>query len=405
MTGCQAAEPFDLGPDFLQDPHAVCAALRRSGPPQEVVTPRGQRMWMVTRYADVRAALANPDLGKDIHAARRLFAPVDLAVAGLDFGSELSAHMLNTDPPDHTRLRKLVAKAFTVRRVERMRPRVEAIAEDLLDGLAGAREVDLLAEFAFPLPITVICELLGVPEMDRAAFREWSTGIVTATSPEALGAAAGAMVDYLTRLVGAKRETPEDDLLSALVQARDEGDRLDGTELVSMAFLLLVAGHETTVNLLGNGLLALHRAPEQLAALRADPGLVPAAVEELLRFDGPVNLATVRFTHRDTVIGSARVPAGRFVLLSLGSANRDPERFADADELRLARDATGHLAFGHGAHHCLGAPLARMEIEVALTALLRRFPDLRVVEGEAPPRWRDSMLIRGVETLRVRLGA
>ncbi|MGX7826501.1 cytochrome P450 family protein [Actinokineospora sp. 24-640] len=398
-----APEPFDLGPEFLQDPHAVYAHLREEGPPREVLTPRGQRMWLVTRYADVRTALANPDLGKDIHTARRVFDPVDLAVAGLDFGSELSAHMLNTDPPDHTRLRKLVNKAFTVRGVEGLRPRIEAIAEDLLDRLDGLEEVDLLAAFAFPLPITVICELLGVPEMDRDAFREWSTGIVTATSPDDLAASAGAMVGYLTGLIAVKREAPADDLLSALVQAQDEDDRLDGSELVSMAFLLLVAGHETTVNLLGNGLLALHGAPEQLAALRVNPHLVRAAVEELLRFDGPVNLATVRFTHRATEVGPVRIPAGEFVLLALGSANRDPRRFPDADELRLTRDATGHLAFGHGAHYCVGAPLARMEIEVALAALLRRFPELRVIEGEAPPRWRDSMLIRGVETLRVRL--
>ncbi len=398
-----AAEPFVLGPDFLQRPHEISAELRRLGGPREVVTPRGQRVWMVTRHADVRAALVNPDLAKDIRGARERFDPHDLAVAGLEFGGELSEHMLNTDPPDHTRLRKLVGKAFTVRAVDAMRDRVAEIADELLDGLAGRDEVDLLAEFAFPLPITVISELMGVPELERAEFREWSTALVTAAEPEAVWAAAKALVDYLGSLIATKRAEPGDDLLSALIQATDDGDRLTERELVAMAFLLLVAGHETTVNLLGNGILALHSAPEQFAALRADPDLVPAAVEELLRFDGPVNLATVRYTRAATEVGGVVIPADRFVLLSLGSANRDPDRFPDADSLRLDRDAGGHLAFGHGPHYCAGAPLARLETEVALRALLDRFPRLSVVAGDAQPKWRDSMLIRGVEVLRVRL--
>ncbi|WP_440073293.1 cytochrome P450 family protein [Streptosporangium sp. OZ121] len=404
MHDRSVTEPFQLGADFLQDPHGVCAALRDLGPVREVVTPRGQRMWMVTRHADARAALTSPDLSKDIHLARRTFDPVALAVAGLDFGSDLSSHMLNTDPPDHTRLRRLVNKAFMARGVKGMRPRIEAIADELLDEMAGHEEVDLLSAFAFPLPITVICELLGVPEMDRGDFRAWSTTIVTATSPEELTGAAGSMVAYLSGLIEGKKVSSGNDLLIELIRARDADDRLSATELVSMAFLLLVAGHETTVNLIGNAIIALHRDPGQLAALLADPTLVPGAVEELLRYDGPVNLATVRFTVRPTSIGGTEIPAGQFVLISLGSANRDETRFADADELRVTRDPTGHLAFGYGAHHCVGAPLARLEIEVALGALLRRFPELEVLGDGDGLRWRDSMLIRGVETLPVRPG-
>jgi cytochrome P450 len=312
--------------------------------------------------------------------------------------------MLNTDPPDHTRLRKLVNRAFTARTVSRLRPRIVEITDGLLEELARAGEADLLEAFAFPLPITVICELLGIPGADRDRFREWSNVLVSAAGPERIGRASAEMAEFLTDLVAAKRAAPTEDLLSGLVHVCYEGERLGMAELVSMAFLLLVAGHETTVNLIGNGMLALLRHPDQLAALRRDPSLLPNAVEEFLRYEGPVNLATLRFTTEPVALDGVEIPAGEFVLVSLLSANRDGTRFADPDTLDVRRPAGGHLAFGHGIHYCVGAPLARLEAEIAIGRLLERFGDIRLAADPATLSWRDSTLMRGLETLPVRFG-
>jgi cytochrome P450 len=321
------------------------------------------------------------------------------------FGQDLISHMLNSDPPDHTRLRRLVATAFTMRRVELMRPRIEEITEDLLADLAGKDELDLIDDFAFLLPVTVICELLGVPHADRDEFRAWSTLLVSADETDAVMVAAQSMAAYLHQLIAAKRADPADDMLSALAQARDESgaDQLTEPELVSMAFLLLVAGHETTVNLIANGMLALLRHPDQLAALRADPALLPGAVEEFLRYDSPVNHTTLRYTVEPVEIGDVTIPADEFVLVSLSSANRDGDRFPDADTLDVTRPAGGHLAFGHGIHFCLGAPLARLEGQIAIGRLIDRFPDLTLAAPPDELRWRNSTLLRGLESLPVRL--
>jgi cytochrome P450 len=294
-------------------------------------------------------------------------------------------------------------KAFTTRTVSRLRPRIERITDDLLDEMAGADETDLMARFASPLPITVICELLGVPEADRDRFGGWSRTLVSAAPAEQIQEAAGFMTGYLMTLIEAKRASATEDLLSDLVHASDDGDQLSGNELVSMAFLLLVAGHETTVNLIGNGVLALLRHPEQLAALRRDPGLMPSAVEEILRYEGPVNLATLRFTIEPLQIGEVEIPEGEFVLVSLLGANRDNRRFADADRLEITRPAGGHLAFGHGIHYCVGAPLARLEAEIAIGRLLARFAELELAAEPGELRWRDSTLVHGLESLPVRL--
>jgi cytochrome P450 len=280
--------------------------------------------------------------------------------------------MLNSDPPDHERLRRLVNKAFTARRVDRLRPRITEITAGLLDDMSTRSEVDLLASFAFPLPITVICELLGVPVADQHDFRTWSATIVSDTAtPEVFQAHATAMIRYFIALLAAKRHEPADDLLSALISARDDGDRLSENELLSMAFLLLVAGHETTVNLIGNGVLALLLNPAELARLGADPSLIGGAVEELLRYVNPVNNATFRFAAEPVEIGGVRISRGDPVLVALSSANRDPSRFGDPDRLDLGRDSSGHLAFGHGIHYCLGAPLARLEAEIAFLTCWR----------------------------------
>jgi cytochrome P450 len=400
------AAPILLDRDFIQDPHAATELLRAQGPARQVIMPRGLRVWLVTRYAEARAVLADPRLSKDSSRAHGLFERHSSAKGGVRaaFSRSLAAHMLNTDPPDHTRLRKLVNRAFTARTVSRLRPRIVEITDGLLEELARAGEADLLEAFAFPLPVTVICELLGIPGADRDRFREWSNVLVSAAGPERIGRASAEMAEFLTDLVAAKRAAPTEDLLSGLVHVCHEGERLGMAELVSMAFLLLVAGHETTVNLIGNGMLALLRHPDQLAALRRDPSLLPNAVEEFLRYEGPVNLATLRFTTEPVALDGVEIPAGEFVLVSLLSANRDGTRFADPDTLDVRRPAGGHLAFGHGIHYCVGAPLARLEAEIAIGRLLERFGDIRLAADPATLSWRDSTLMRGLETLPVRFG-
>jgi cytochrome P450 len=384
-----------LGADYFQDPHSVHARLRAQHPVAPVMMPGGMPVWLVTGYPEARAALADPRLRKRMPGWHpepdSIFATLDV-------------HMLNSDPPDHERLRRLVNKAFTPRHVEGLRPRITAITEGLLDDLSGRPEVDLLASFAFPLPITVICELLGVPAGDRDDFRAWSASIVSDTvAPVVFQEHATAMIRYFKALLAAKRREPADDLLSALLAARDEGDALSENELVSMAFLLLVAGHETTVNLISSGVLALMLNPAELARLRADPAVTGAAVEELLRHVSPVNDATYRIAAEPIEIGGMRISPGDPVLVALSGANRDPARFGDPDRLDLGRDSSGHLAFGHGIHYCLGAPLARLEAEIAFTSLLARFGSIRLAVPADSLRWRPSSLIRGLESLPVRL--
>jgi cytochrome P450 len=328
--------------------------------------------------------------------------------------------MLNADPPDHTRLRKLVTKAFTGRRVAGLRPRVEAITASLLDAAearAAAQSengadgtVDLIEAFAYPLPVTVICELLGIPARDQAQFRQWSnTMLADEGDAESFRAAGEAMYRYFTGLVAAKRAQPEDDLVSALIEARgtDEkdapGDSLDERELIAMLWLLLIAGHETTTNLIASGTLALLTDPAEIERLRLDPSLLPGAVEELLRYVNPLNHATDRFTLEPVEIGGVTIPAREWVLCVTSAANRDPDRFDSPDRLDVGRDAGGHVAFGHGIHYCLGAPLARLEGEVAFGALLSRFPGLSLATDPSALRWRASSLIHGLEALPVRL--
>ena len=400
MTGTSTSMQLDSA--FVHDPYTFYRRLREEAPVRAVVMPRGLKVWLVTRYADAREALTNPALRKDLRPVQHLFERHQTRTSTGDFGADLTAHMLNSDPPDHTRLRKLVAKAFTTRRVELLRPRIEEITDDLLAALSGA--VDLIEGFAFPLPVTVICELLGVPHDDRDDFRAWSSALVAGASAESVGAAAVAMSGYLHALIDTKRAAPEDDMLTALIHAQEDGDELTEVELVSMAFLLLVAGHETTVNLIGNAVLALLRNPDQFAALRADPGLLPGAVEEFLRYESPVNHATLRYTVAPVAIGGTTIPADEFVAISLASANRDDDRFGPAaDTLDVTRAAAGHMAFGHGIHFCLGAPLARLEGQIAIGGLVARFPGMSLAVEPADLRWRNSSLLRGLEHLPVRL--
>ncbi|MFI5520266.1 cytochrome P450 [Streptomyces platensis] len=395
--------PIDVTPLLDADPYAAYAALREAGPVHRITGADGHPAWLVTRYDDVRRALADPRLSLD----KRYAAPG--GYRGFALPPALDANLLNMDPPDHTRVRRLVVKAFTPRRVETLRAPVRRTADELLDAMAERGRADLIADYAGPLPITVICDLLGVPHRDRRDFLAWSDALITPdpNRPELMKQAIGAMLAFYTGLIAAKRAEPGDDLLSDLIAVRDDeaagaaGDRLTEDELTSLAFLILFAGYENTVHLIGNAALALLDHPDQLRQLQRDPAELPAAVEEFLRFDGPSPVAIRRFPKEDVEIGGVRIPAGDSVLLSIASANRDPARFPEPDALDRGRDLSGHLAMGHGIHYCLGAPLARLEAVTALEALLGRFPELRLAVPRGDLRHRRALRARGLISLPV----
>ncbi|HEY4019680.1 MAG TPA: cytochrome P450 [Pseudonocardiaceae bacterium] len=396
--------PVVLGEDFIQDRQALYRRLFEEGPVREAVMPDGLRVWLVTRYADAREVLASPKFSKDSRRAAPLHDQQEQEGVQRTFLAEvLTVHLLNVDPPDHTRLRRLIGKEFTARRVEQLRPWIEQVTDGLLDNMAGQDHVDLLGAFAFPLPVTVICELFGVPAADRERFRGLFNGIAFGASPDAIGRASEDMAAYLNELVVSKRSSQDDDLLSALIRASDEGDRLSEIELVSMSFLMLTAGFETTAHLIGNAVAGLLCNPDQLAALRADPALLPAVVEEVLRYAGPAGMTTLRFTTEPVVVGDVEIPAGEFVEVLLGGANRDPEVFDHPDSFDVRRKSASHLAFGHGIHHCVGAPLARLEGQIAIGRLLARFPDLALAVEPSALRWRNSVLFHGLEEVPLKL--
>ncbi|SBT52826.1 cytochrome P450 family protein [Micromonospora auratinigra] len=382
---------------FHGDPHEVLRRIRQEQVVAALPLPDGRTGWLVTRYEHVRAALADPGLSKG-----ELISPLGMRPPmPADVWAATERHMLAADQPDHTRLRRLVQAAFTPGRVDGMTAFVTDVTDRLLDGLAEPGVHDLIREVAFPLPIAVICELLGVPVDDRATFREW-VEVIVAGAPRLAEAPAAraALLDYLRRQLTAKRSDPGPDLLSALVAESDGGDRLSDEELTSTAFLLLIAGYDTTANLIGNGAYRLLEERGRWERLRRDPHLLAPAIEELLRHDSPVQLATHRTTTREVTIGGHTIPAGSTVLLSLLSANRDESRFTDPAAFDAGRPANSHLAFGHGIHYCLGAPLARLEARVVFTALLSRYPDMRL-PADFVPRWRPSTLMHALESLPV----
>jgi cytochrome P450 len=387
-------ESFDESSHY-QDRLEFFARLRESRPVTPVRMPGYGRAWIVTRYADVRAVLNDPRLARDVHR---------WPGGGRSRPSEargVYAHMLHADPPDHTRLRRVVQKAFTPRRAA-LRPRAEEIAAGLLNELAAAPGdvTDLLGAYARPLPIAVLCELLAIPEADRA----WIAVAVAAYDDrEQHQRVEGELAAYFAELIAARRSEPGDDLVSALARDSGTADGLTGNELLSTVFLLVMAGFDTTVNLIASGTLALLTHPGEKTRLRQDPSLLPAAVEELLRFTSPVNHANDRFTTDDVPIGDVVIPAGEWVFPVISSADRDPAQFPDPDRLDLGRDASGHVAFGHGIHHCLGAPLARMEAEVAFGGLLARFPRISLALPPSELRWRPVSLMNGLESLPVHL--
>ncbi|MDH6705925.1 cytochrome P450 [Kitasatospora sp. MAA19] len=408
-TEHSATDPEFADGQFYADPHAAYRRWRTEGGARKVRFggAAGLEGWVVTGHAECRAALADPRLSKK--AVTEAFAQhVGNSEGGP--GRDLMTHMLNSDPPEHTRLRKLVQQAYTGRQVATLRPMVERHVGALLDQLDGLDSAELISEFALPLPLAVVFELFGAPQAERENLQV--RGNAVDTGPQDDGGADGevsvetaeGMADYLRALVDHKRTHPGDDLISELLAAQADGDRLTEAETTSMAFLLAIAGHQSTVNLIANGIHALLGHTEQLAALRANPELLPGAIEEVLRYESPFSIASLRRTTEPVTIAGTTIPAGEFVQIALLAANRDPAVFADPDRFDITRpDATRHLAFGHGIHHCLGAQLGRLQAEVAFSELLRRFPALRLAEPAAAAQWQENPRHRGLLSLRVLL--
>lgn len=396
MTKTRSWSEMFGAPDRLNVEPAF-AGLRSQQSLCRVRLPYGEPAWLVTRYEDAKVVLGDPRFSRAAANGR------DEPRSRLHQGSPDS--LLHHDPPEHSRLRRLVAKAFTARRVEALRPRTQQIADDLLDRmLAQGPPANLVEDFALPLPITVICELLGVPLDDRVDFRLWSDAFLSTTrfTPEQVTEYVGRMRDYMARLIAEHRKAPQDDLLSALITARDEQDRLSEGELLVMAEGILVAGHETTAAQIPNFVYALLTHPESLSAVRADTGLIPRAVEELMRYV-PLGggAGSARYALEDVELGGVTVRAGEPVVVALQSANRDESVYTRPDTLDLHRQEASHIGFGHGPHHCLGAQLARMELQVALGTLLGRLPGLRFAGSEQDIVWRSGTATRGPARLLI----
>ena len=392
-------------PAFKANPYPYYARLRAEAPVHSLRLPDGRTAWLITRYDDAVAAFKDERLIKN-----KLVALTPGQVAKEPWMPAmvrpLTRNMLDLDPPDHTRLRALVYKAFTPRLVEDMRGRIEALTDSLLESVQARGQMDLIRDYALPLPSTIIAEMLGVPADDLHRFHRWSTTMLSATAssgPRRLLAipAVWRFLRYVRKLIRLKRAAPRDDLLSALTRVEEAGEQLSEDELVAMAFLLLFAGHETTVNLIGNGTLALLQHPDQLERLRHDPGLIRTAVEELLRYDSPVETATERYSVSEVTLAGTTIPPRSLVFIVIASANRDDRQFTKPDVLDLTREPNRHLAFGLGLHFCLGAPLARLEGQVAISTLLQRLPDLRLACRTDALSWRGGLVLRGLKRLPV----
>jgi cytochrome P450 len=389
-------------PAFKANPQPFYQRLRAEAPVCRVPLPGKQSAWLVTRYDDVAAVLKDSRFIKEKarafsaeQAARQPWVPKAF--------KPLERNMLDVDPPDHTRLRALVHKAFTPCLIDNLRGRIQSLTDELLNAVDRKGSVDLIRDYALPLPTIVIAEMLGVPARDRHRFHRWSSGLLSA-SPNAWGMIRAipcvlSFLRYIRKLIKSRREHPRDDLSSALVQARESGDRLSEDELLSMIFLLLIAGHETTVNLIGNGILSLLDHPESMDQLRNDPELIQPAVEELLRYNGPIATATERYTSEDVTLAGVMIPRGELVFAGIASANRDERQFVNPDDLDLTREPNRHLAFGMGIHYCVGAPLARLEGQIAINTLLHRLPALKLGVPRDRLRWRPGLVLHGLKEL------
>lgn len=395
---------YDLsGPLFEANPYPTYAAMQRNDPIYWRAWNDGGGMWIVTRYEDVATILRDhkrfvKNYSNSLTPEQQAQQPPQDTIFQI-----IDNHLLNHDPPDHTRLRHLVNKAFTPRMINQLRSRVEAIAHQLLDQVEHKGQMDLIDDYAFPLPIIVIAELLGLPVEDRDQLRQWSHGFIAPVRNEAeLQIFKSVMIDftnYLRELFTQRRQKPQDDLITAMVQAEEAGDKLSEAELFSMVVLLIVAGHETTVNSIGTGVLSLLRHPDQYKRLSQEPALVETAVEELLRYDGPVITSTPRWASEDVEIGGQLIRRGERVEVVISAANRDPEQFSNPDQLDITRQDNRHLGFGLGIHYCLGAPLARMEGKLALTILLKRLPHLRLNAPFEELEWQLLPPVRGLKHL------
>ncbi|NEA32470.1 cytochrome P450 [Streptomyces sp. SID13031] len=404
----------ELGEDFVQRQAHYLRRFRGEGPVHEVIFPHGAKVWLVTRYADCKALAMDPRVGKDGRRLNEMYAKhstlsspmhstrTDEEEAEPGFDDDLAAHVLNSDPPNHTRLRKLAIKAVTPARQEALRPSVEVAVEKLLDKLAEAPVVDLLAEFAWPLPLGTICDLFAMPEEDRENFRKWSGTLTGAgQDPEEVASASKNMTEYANALIDARRADPGDDMISEMLRMDLDGDQLTQGEIVGMIFIVVTAGHVTTVHSIGNGVFNLLTHPEELEKLRADPSLIPAAVDELMRFDPAASVGTFRFTKAEIEIAGVTIPKEQILALSWGSANRDETKFEDPDRLDVNRCPQGTFSFGHGVHYCIGIPMAKMQIEIALERLLARYPHLRLAVPADDVRWTSSALLHGLAGLPV----
>ena len=384
-------------PEFRANPYAHYAPLL-AGPPQ-LLTVGPMTFALVARYADVTAGLRDHE-----HLSSVGPPPPPQAYQGRFAGSR---NMLGSDPPQHSRLRRLVSRDFTPRRIRELEPRIREIAKELLDKVESRGTFDVMADLANVLPVTVIAEMLGVPPELNATFKRWSDRIIgdgnnTPGNPPApeVVRVVDELGDYFTAEIEKRRANPGPDLVSALVAAHDEGDVMSAADLLSFITLLLVAGNETTTNLIGNGMLALGRNPDQLDALKRNPAMLPRAIEEMLRYDGPVQ-STVRFTKEPVLLGGAEIPAGAFALMIVAAADRDPAQFKEPEKFDITRDPNDHVAFGEGIHFCIGAPLARMEARIAFEAMLERFPRLRLKDPAMKPVYKGSYFLRGLESLPV----
>ena len=392
MTAPTLQQLAPAGHDLASDPHPVHAALRAKGPVHRVLVPGSGECWLVVTRDAARAALTDPRLRNDIRYSSSW---------RTDGGHALGRNMLQSDPPEHTRQRGLVAGHFTPGRIAALRPGIEAVAAELLAALPRQGTADLVSQYALPLPVTVICDLLGVPAGDRTVFHTWSNELVMPTSTEAAATASTELTACLTDLTARKATLPDDTLLSDLAAAESG---LSTEELLGMAFLLLVAGHETTVDLISGTVHALLAHPAQLALLHSDPSLIPAAVEESLRYNAPVHSTAFRFAAEPLDLAGTRIAAGDAVQVSLAAASRDPRHFPDPDHFDLTRHPQGHLGFGHGLHHCLGAPLARAEAAIALRLLIGERRAMTFATDPVQLRWRSGTLLRGPAELPVHFG-
>ena len=383
------------------NPQRLYADMRAEAPVYEGIGPvTGRSFWFLTRYDDVVEAFRDRRLGRDVERLPEALRDQH-RFPNEDLLAVINTHMLNMDPPDHTRLRRLVSSTFTPRRVRELAPRIEEMTDGLLGVLGG--EADLIHDYALPLPVMVIAELLGVPIDDLDEFRSTVDDFLRAEDEAASMAAGMVLLQYINESIEEKRAAPGDDLLSALIHHEEDGDRLSHIELTSMVNLLLIAGHETTVNLIGNGLLELMRHPEQMRKLRANPNLIDTAVEEMIRYNGPVETPFPRFVYEDIEIEGQTIKAGDMVIPILLAANHDPQAFDDPDSFLIDREPNKHVGFGFGIHFCLGAPLARLEARITISRLLDRFPsiELRVLDSELA--WNPGFFLRGVRSLPVTL--